>query len=276
MGEERSPEIHKSAVVSGRAQVAQGVRIGPYAVIGDDVTIGEGTVVGPLTVIEGPTIIGKGNRIIGQSAIGTIPQDLKFQGEETFLSIGDENIIREFVTINRGTAGGGGKTTIGNGNLLMTGVHIAHDCHVGKRTVLANSATLAGHVEIEDDSTVGAFSGVHQDCRVGVYAFVGGYSVLTSDALPFVKTVGYRNQARIYGINSMGLERKNFSSQRIGALKKAYRWLFHKGLKLRQAIDQIRKEELEREDVSVLLEFIESSRKGFVRTVSSSGRPGDS
>ena len=273
MGQERSPEIHKSAAVSPRAELAKGVRIGPFTVIGDDVTIGEGTVVGPHTVIEGPTTIGEGNSIIGQCAIGTIPQDLKFEGEETFLSIGDENIIREFVTINRGTAGGGGKTTIGNGNLLMTGVHIAHDCHVGQRTVLANSATLAGHVEIEDDSTVGAFSGVHQDCRVGVHAFIGGYSVLTRDALPFVKTVGYRNQAGIYGINSVGLERKGFSSQRIGALKKAYRLLFQKGLKLRQAIDRIREEELEREDVSVLIEFLESSRKGFVRSVSSSGRP---
>lgn len=268
MGQERSPEIHKSAAVSPRAELAKGVRIGPFTVIGDDVTIGEGTVVGPHTVIEGPTTIGEGNSIIGQCAIGTIPQDLKFEGEETFLSIGDENIIREFVTINRGTAGGGGKTTIGNGNLLMTGVHIAHDCHVGQRTVLANSATLAGHVEIQDDSTVGAFSGVHQDCRVGVHAFIGGYSVLTRDALPFVKTVGYRNQAKLYGINSLGLERKNFSSQRLEALKKAYRWLFQKGLKIRQAVDQIRKEELETADVSVLIQFIESSKRGFVRDVS--------
>ncbi len=276
MGQNRSPEILKSAVVFPRAELAKGVRIGPFSVIGEDVTIGEGTVVGPHTVIEGPTVIGKGNSIIGQSAIGTIPQDLKFEGEETFLSIGDDNIIREFVTINRGTSGGGGRTTLGNGNLLMTGVHIAHDCHVGQRAVLANSATLAGHVEVEDDSTVGAFSGVHQDCRVGVHAFIGGYSVVTRDALPFVKTVGYRNQARIYGINSIGLERKGFSSQRIGVLKKAYRLLFHKGLKLRQAIDQIRKEELESEDVNILIEFIESSRKGFVRSVSRSGRPGDS
>ena len=268
MGEEPSRGIHKSALVSSRAEIGAGVRIGPYSVIGDGVTIGEGTVVGPHTVIEGPTLIGKRNRIIGQSAIGTIPQDLKFQGEETSLSIGDENIIREFVTINRGTAGGGGKTTIGNGNLLMTGVHIAHDCHVGQRTVLANSATLAGHVEIQDDSTVGAFSGVHQDCRVGVHAFIGGYSVLTRDALPFVKTVGYRNQAKLYGINSLGLERKNFSSQRLEALKKAYRWLFQKGLKIRQAVDQIRKEELETADVSVLIQFIESSKRGFVRDVS--------
>ena len=270
MGQECSRKIHDTAIVSPRAEVAEGVEIGPYSVIGDEVRIGEETVIGPHTVIEGPTTIGKRNRIIGQSAIGTIPQDLKFKGEKSTLSIGDENVIREFVTINRGTVGGGGSTTIGDQNLLMTGVHIAHDCHVGQRTVLANSATLAGHVEIRDDSTVGAFTGVHQECQVGVYAFVGGYSVLTRDALPFVKTVGYRNQAKIYGINSLGLTRRHFSSQRIEALKKAYRWLFQKGLKIREAVEEIRKTSLETEDVKLLVEFIESSKRGFVRGVSRS------
>jgi UDP-N-acetylglucosamine acyltransferase len=269
MGEEQGRAIHETAIVSPGAEISGGVRIGPYAVIGDRVTIGEGTLVGPHTVIDGPTVIGKGNQIIGQSAIGTIPQDLKYQDEETFLSIGDLNIIREFVTINRGTEGGGGKTTVGDMNLLMTGVHIAHDCHVGQRTILANAATLAGHVDVEDDSTVGAFSGVHQECRVGVHAFVGGYSVLTRDALPFVQTVGHRNQAKIYGINSLGLRRKKFSAKRIKALKEAYRWLFQKGLKLQEAIEAIRSEDLETEDVSVLIQFVETSKRGFVRDVSS-------
>ncbi|MDA2934596.1 acyl-ACP--UDP-N-acetylglucosamine O-acyltransferase [Acidobacteria bacterium AH-259-D05] len=267
MGQRESPKIHPTAIISPNAELGEGVEIGAYSLIGDEVTIGEGTVIGPHTVIEGPTVIGKRNHIIGQSAIGTIPQDLKFKGERSTLSIGDENIIREFVTINRGTQGGGGRTTIGDGNLLMTGVHIAHDCHLGQRTVLANSATLAGHVEIRDDSTVGAFSGVHQECRVGIHAFVGGYSVVTRDALPFVKTVGSRNQARIYGINSLGLKRRNFSSQRIEALTKAYRWLFRKGLKIREAIEEIQREGLETQDVKALIEFIESSQRGFIRGV---------
>lgn len=268
MGEKQGREIHETAIVSPDAEIGEGVEIGPYAVIGDRVTIGEGTLIGPHTVIEGPTDIGQGNRIFGQSAIGTDPQDLKYQGEETTLSIGDLNIIREFVTINRGTGGGGGKTTIGNMNLLMTGVHIAHDCHVGQRNILANAATLAGHVDVEDDATVGAFSGVHQECRVGVHAFVGGYSVLTRDALPFVKTVGYRNQAKIYGINSLGLRRKKFSAKRIKALKEAYRLIFQKGLKLQEAIEAVRSEDLETEDVNALIEFVESSKRGFVRDVS--------
>ncbi|MDA2937260.1 acyl-ACP--UDP-N-acetylglucosamine O-acyltransferase [Acidobacteria bacterium AH-259-A15] len=268
MGDALSREIHETAVISPGAEIAHGVRIGPYAVIGDEVTLGEGSIVGPHTVIEGPTIIGKQNHIMGQSAIGTNPQDLKYRGEKSFLLIGDENVIREFVTINRGSAGGGGKTTIGNKNVLMTGVHIAHDCHVGQGTILVNSATLGGHVEIADYSTVGAFTGIHQFCRVGAYAFIGGYSVLTRDALPFVKTVGERNQARIYGINRLGLRRKNFSSQRIEALKRAYRWLFQKGLKVGEAIEKIQEEGLDTEDVSSLIQFIETSKRGFVRQMS--------
>jgi UDP-N-acetylglucosamine acyltransferase len=147
----------------------------------------------------------------------------------------------------------------------MTGVHIAHDCHVGDRTILANSATLAGHVDIQDDATVGAFSGVHQDCRVGIHAFIGGYSVITRDALPFVKTVGYRNQARIYGVNTLGLERCNFSSQRLESLTQAYRWLFKKGLKVQEAVEAIGNEGIDTQDVRALIEFIQSSARGFVR-----------
>ena len=260
----QSSKIHPTAVVSVDARIAEGVCIGPYAVIGGEVQIGEGTVIGPHTVIEGPTVIGENNNIIGQSAIGTVPQDLKYRGERSFLYIGDQNIIREFVTVNRGTDEGGGKTTILNGNLLMTGVHIAHDCYVGEGTILANSATLAGHVEISDYCTIGAFSGVHQFCRVGAYAFVGGYSVLTRDALPFIKTVGYRSQAKIYGINSFGLSRKSFSTQRIEILKQSYRWLFNRGLVLREAIGRIREAGLENEDSSLLIHFIERAERGFV------------
>jgi len=262
--------IHPTAVISVDAQIAEGVCIGPYVVIGEEVEIGEGTLIGPHTVIEGPTVIGRNNEIIGQSTIGTIPQDLKYTGERSFLYIGDQNIIREFVTVNRGTEGGGGKTTILNGNLLMTGVHIAHDCHVGDGTILANSATLAGHVEVGDYSTIGAFSGVHQFCRVGAHAFIGGYSVLTRDALPFVRTVGHRNQAKIYGINGLGLKRRGFSTKRIEILKQSYRWLFNKGLILKDAIGKIREVGLENKDSRLLIEFIETAERGIV------GEPGAS
>ncbi len=271
MGQSQTPEIHATAIISPGATVAEGVQIGPYSVIGDEVVISEGSVLGSHVVIEGPTVLGKRNQIIGPCAIGTIPQDLKFKGERTTLSIGDDNIIREFVTINRGTSGGGGETTIGDGNLLMTGVHVAHDCHVGHRTILANSATLAGHVDVQDDSTVGAFSGVHQECRVGVHAFIGGYSVITRDALPFVKTVGCRNQARIYGVNALGLERSDFSLERVEALTRAYRWLFKKGLKIQEAVEAIGKEGIQTEDVTALIEFVQSSSRGFVRNESRSG-----
>ena len=257
--------IHPTALVSSKAELGQEVEIGPYSVVGERVVIGSGSQLGPHAVVEGPTVLGKNNWIKGQSAIGTPPQDLKYKGEETFLEIGDNNVIREFVTINRGTAGGGGKTTIGSQNLIMAGVHVAHDCHLGEQTILANAATLAGHVEIGDFSTVGAFSGVHQFCRVGPYAFVGGYSVLTRDALPFVKTVGSRNQAGIYGINSLGLERRGFSEDRIAALNRAYRWLFRKGLQLSEARQKIEDEGALTEDVSTLLDFIQTSERGFVR-----------
>ncbi|MEE2840124.1 MAG: acyl-ACP--UDP-N-acetylglucosamine O-acyltransferase [Acidobacteriota bacterium] len=270
MGQGQTLSIHPTAIVSPSARLEEGVQIGPYSVIGDEVMIDEGSVLGPHVVIEGPTVVGKRNHIIGQCAIGTIPQDRKFKGERTTLTIGDDNVIREFVTINRGTSGGGASTTIGDGNLLMTGVHVAHDCHVGHRTILANSATLAGHVEIHDDSTVGAFSGVHQECRVGIHAFIGGYSVITRDALPFVKTVGYRNQARIYGVNRLGLERCNFSPGRIESLSRAYRWLFKKGLKLQEAVEAIEKDGIQTEDVTTLIEFAQSSARGFVRNESPS------
>ncbi len=258
-------QIHPTAQVSSGAQLGRAVTVGPFAVIGDGVVIGEETSVGPHTVLEGPTYLGKRNRIVGQSAIGTDPQDLKYQGEETSLHIGDENIIREFVTINRGTAQGGGKTTIGSRNLFMTGVHVAHDCHLGNDGILANAATLAGHVEIANGATVGAFTGVHQFCRVGRHAFIGGYSVITRDAPPFIKTVGHRNQARTYGINGIGLSRKGFSEERILALRKAYRWIFRKDLTVPQARDRIVREELQTPDVESLLQFLGTSSRGFIR-----------
>jgi len=265
MSSATAPTIHPSAVVSPDVEFGAGVVIGPGVIISDRVRIGSGTTIGPGTVIQGPTTIGSGNRIFGQASIGSDPQDLKYRGEETFLEIGDDNLIREFVTINRGTAGGGALTKVGSGNLLMTGVHIAHDCRVGNGVIMANAATLAGHVLIEDESTIGAFCGVHQFCRVGRHAFIGGYSVVTRDALPFIKTVGDRGDAKTYGINSIGLERKGFSTAAIDGLKQAYRTLFLRKLKLAEAIEQLRAAAPLSAEVEELLHFIESSERGFIR-----------
>jgi UDP-N-acetylglucosamine acyltransferase len=257
--------IHETAIISPDAELAENVRVGPNVVIGDSVKIGEHCSVGPFTVIEGPSKIGRNNRFYGHCSIGTDPQDLKYAGEETWLEMGDENVVREFVTVNRGTSGGGGQTRIGNRNLLMTGVHIAHDCIVGNDIIFANAATLAGHIEIGDHSTIGAFTGVHQFCRIGVHAFIGGYSVITRDALPYVKTVGVRGDAKIYGINRMGLERKGFSKKQIQILDETYRILFRKGLRLREALIQVA-EEIERtEEMEELIRFIETSKRGFIR-----------
>ena len=258
-------EIHPTAQVSSQAEIGSGVSIGAYAVVGARVTIGDETRVGPYTLIEGPTIIGKRNLITGHAAIGTDPQDLKYQGEESWLMIGDDNRIREFVTLNRGTRGGGGKSTLGSRNLFMAGVHVGHDCHVGDDTIFGNAGTLGGHVEVRDHANVGAFSGVHPFCRVGEHAYIGGYSVVTRDALPFIKTVGYRNQAGIFGINAVGLRRDGFSAGQIRTLKQAYRWLFLKNLRIEEAIEGIRAEKLDSPDVEALIQFIENAKRGFVR-----------
>jgi UDP-N-acetylglucosamine acyltransferase len=260
-----SPSIHPTAIVSAGAELASSVVVGPYCIIGDLVQVGEGTAFGPSVVVEGPCRIGRNNRFIGQAAVGTAPQDLKYAGEPTLLEIGDDNVVREFVTLNRGTAGGGGVTRIGNNNLLMTCVHVAHDCHVADRVIMANAATLAGHVLVESDSTVGAFTGVHQFCRVGVHAFIGGYSVITRDALPFMKTVGIRNDAKSYGINTIGLERKGFDRLRLDALRAASRTLFRRNLRLDEAVERVRSEETLTEDVELLLRFVETSERGFIR-----------
>lgn len=262
---QQPPSVHPTAVVSQDAVLGPGVEIGPYCVIGPKVEIGEGTVLGPSIMIQGPCRIGKRNHFYGHSALGTDPQDLKYRGEETWLIIGDDNRIREFVTLNRGTATGKGITRIGSGNLLMTGVHVAHDCEVGDRVIMANAATLAGHVLVQDDSTVGAFTGVHQFCRVGVHAFIGGYSVITQDALPFMKTVGIRSEAKTYGVNTIGLERKGFDAARLEALKHAYRTLFRRGLRVVEAVAQLRQGNTLTADVEELLRFIETSERGFIR-----------
>jgi UDP-N-acetylglucosamine acyltransferase len=258
-GEGGSPDIHPTAIVHPGAQIGAGTTVGPYATIGEHVRIGRDCTIGASCVIDGVTRIGDGNRIFPMASIGLVPQDLKFGGEPTRVVIGDRNVIREFVTIHRGTAGGGGVTTIGNRNLLMAYTHVAHDCHIGNETIFGNAATLAGHVLVEDFANVGAFSGVHQFCRVGKYAFIGGYSVVTKDALPFAKTVG--NRARIYGINTIGLIRRGFSQETIAKLRRAHRILLHSNTS--RALPQIESDPgLQSPEVRYVVDFIRSSKRG--------------
>ena len=252
-------DIHPTAIVHSAAKIGAGTVIGPYVTIGEHVTIGRDNKIGASCVIDGVTSIGDGNEIFPMASIGLVPQDLKFGGEPTRVTIGDRNVIREFVTIHRGTAGGGGLTSIGTRNLLMAYTHIAHDCHIGNNTIFGNGATLAGHVTVDDFANVGAFSGVHQFCRVGKYAFIGGYSVVTKDALPYVKTVG--NRARIYGINTIGLRRRGFAQDTITKLHRAYRVLLHSATS--RAIAQIERDPaLQAPELAYLIDFIRSSKRG--------------
>ena len=253
------PLIDPTAVVHPAARIGAGTRNEPHVVIGEHVQIGRNCRIGASTVIGGYTEIGDDNEIFPMASIGLIPQDLKFGGEQTKVVIGNRNVIREFVTIHRGTGGGGGVTSIGDHNLLMAYTHIAHDCHVGNETIFANAATLAGHVTVEDFATVGAFSGVHQFCRVGKYAFIGGYSVVTKDALPFAKTVG--NRARIYGLNTIGLQRRRFTPDSIDKLRRAYRYLLHSNTS--RALAQIEGDPtLKCAEVDYVVDFIKSSARG--------------
>ena len=257
--------VHSTAIVSADAVIHQDVEVGAYAIIGPGVTIGSGSKIGPHTRIEGPTTLGERNLVYGHASIGSPPQDLKYHGERTELAIGNDNVIREFVTINRGTAGGGGRTTIESGNFFMAYSHVAHDCHVGSYTIFANNATLAGHVDIGDHSTIGAFSAVHQFCRVGDHAFIGGFTVVTQDALPFIKTVGDR-PAKTYGINTIGLQRKGFSAETIRALDRAYRILIRSKLKLQDALQKIESDLSLFPEARYLVDFIRGSHhRGFIR-----------
>jgi len=257
-------EIDSTAIVSPNALLAPDVVVGAYAVIGPNVTIGSGSVIGAFTRVEGPTAIGERNQFYGHASIGGPPQDLKYKGEHTELAIGNDNIFREFVTINRGTTGGGGKTTIGNENFFMAYSHVAHDCHVGSHTIFANNATLAGHVEIADYATIGAFSAVHQFCRVGEHAFVGGGSMITQDVMPYAKTVASRDN-RSYGINTIGLERKGFSKETVEALQRAYRILIRSKLRADEALQKIEDELGLFPEARYLVEFVRTSKRGIIR-----------
>lgn len=255
--------IHPTAVVDASAQLAAAVEIGPYAVIGPRVVLGEGTEVGAGAQVMGPTVLGRRNRVFPHACVGFDPQDLKFAGEVTRLEVGDRNLFREFCTVHRGTGEGGGLTSIGNDNLFMAYSHVAHDCHVGDRTIFSNGATLAGHVEVHDDAVVGAYSAVHQFCRVGRHAYIGGYSVVTQDALPFVKTVGHR--PAVYGVNKIGLERKGFDKEVIQRLAAALRVLVRGGLSTPNALARMRAEHAGCPEVDELIEFIAASKRGVIK-----------
>ena len=251
--------IDPTAIVQPGAVIGEGTVVGPYAIVGENVRIGRDCQIGASSIVDGWTDIGDGNQIFPFASIGLIPQDLKFRGERTGLAIGHRNVFREFVTIHRGTAGGGGITEIGDHNVFMAYAHVAHACHVGSHTIFGNAATLGGHVTVEDFATISAFSGVHQFCRVGQHAFIGGYSVVTKDALPYAKTVG--NRARIYGLNTIGLERRKFSKDAIGKLRRAFRYLLHSNTS--RALAQIdRDPSLRCDEVQYLLDFIRTSSRG--------------
>jgi UDP-N-acetylglucosamine acyltransferase len=262
---DQEARIDPSAHVDPRARLGTGTVIGPHAVIGPNVVLGRRCTVGASAVIDGCTTIGDETHVYPFASIGLPPQDLKYKGEPTELVIGRRNIFREFVTIHRGTAGGGGRTTIGDSNLFMAYVHVAHDCHVGSDTIFGNGTTLGGHVTIEDFATISAYSGVHQFCRVGRYAFIGGYTVVTKDALPFAKTVGARGLCRVYGLNTIGLARRGVSQDAIFRLKRAYRYLLHSKLNATQALQRIESDpSVAGPEVEHLVAFIRSASRGAI------------
>jgi len=255
--------IHATAIVDPATRIGNNVSIGAYSVIGANVEIGDGTTIGPHVVIEGATHIGRDNRIFQFASIGAIPQDKKFGGEHSELFIGDGNLIREFVTINRGTGDGGGATRIGNDNWIMAYVHIAHDCTVGNHTIFSNNATLAGHVMIGDWVILSGFSGVHQFCRIGAHAFIGMGCLVNGDVPPFVMMASDYGRPR--GINSEGLKRRGFSAERVNAIKRAYRSLYMGNRSLAQARDELAQQAAGSDDVAAMLEFIESGERALMR-----------
>lgn len=254
--------IHPNAVVAPQAVVPASCNIGPFSTIGPDVVLGEDCVLMSHVVLDGHTHIGARNKIFPFTAIGVAPQDLKYKGEPTRVEIGDDNTIRECVTISRGTMKGGGVTRLGSDNLLMAYAHIGHDCQVGSHCILANCATLAGHVTIQDYASVGAFCPVHQFCTVGQYAFIGGGTIVTQDVLPYSLTSA-RRENKAFGINKVGLTRRGFSPERLKTLQKAFRLLLAAKLNTTQALEKIKA--IEGEDAAVLAEFIERSQRGIIK-----------
>ena len=255
--------VHPTAVVSPHARVGSDCHVGPFSIIGDEVELKDGVRLESHVVIDGRTVIGEETQVFPFVSIGLPPQDLKYGGEPSETRIGRRNHIREFVTIHRGTAGGGMLTQIGDDCLLMAQAHVAHDCILGDGVIMANAATLAGHVVIEDNANVGAYSGVHQFCRVGREAYIGGYSVVVKDALPFALTVG--NHARCYGLNTTGMKRRGYSTEIIHSLHRAFHLLLSSKLNTSQALEKIAEEIEDSAEVERLVEFIQSSRRGVTK-----------
>ncbi len=255
--------IHPTAIIGKTAKIGDDVTIGPYAIVSDEVTIGDKTVIGPHAVIEPYVEIGPECQIFQFASVGAVPQSLKFKGEVSWTKIGRQCIIREFVTINRGTEEGGGWTKIGDGCLLMAYVHIAHDCMLGRNVVMANNATLAGHIEIGDFATVGGLTAVHQFVRIGDNAFVGGKSVVVKDIPPFVLASGDR--ATLHGLNTVGLKRRGFTQETLKQLKKTYRLIFRFGLTQNEAIERVAAEVDPVPEVRAFVAFIKSSERGITR-----------
>jgi UDP-N-acetylglucosamine acyltransferase len=256
--------IHPTAVIDPRAHVHSTCSIGPYCIVGAGVEVGENCELISHVVIHGPTKIGANNRFFSFCAIGGEPQDLSYTGENTRLEIGEHNVIREYVTINRGTHKGGGLTTIGNHTLIMAYAHVGHDSVIGDRAMLVNAATLAGHVIVEEWAVVGALCAVHQFTRIGAHSYIGGGTVITKDVLPFSKCVTPRD-TRTYGLNAVGLERRGFSKERISRIHHAFRVLLNSRLNTTQALEKLRSEGEQGEDVAMLLRFIEQSERGVIK-----------
>lgn len=254
---------HETAIVSSKAKIGSECYIGPFCTIGGEVTFGDRVRLDSHVVVDGKSSMGDDTHVFPFVSIGLAPQDLKYGGEPTATEIGKRNQIREFVTIHRGTVGGGGLTKIGDDNLLMAQAHVAHDCKLGNEIIMANAATLAGHVEIADKASVGAYSGVHQYCRIGYEAFVGGYSVVVKDAMPFAIIQG--NHAKCYGLNRLGVKRRGYSKDTIEKLNHAFHLLLSSKLNTSQAVDRIREEISDCKEVDLLIDFIENSKRGVVK-----------
>lgn len=258
-----SARIHPTAVISSGAQIGRDCSIGPFAIIGEEVILGNRVRIDGHCVIDGRTRIGDESHLFPFVSIGLPPQDLKFAGEQTETEIGSRTRVREFVTVHRGTAGGGGITRIGDDCFLMAQAHVAHDCLIGNNVIMANAATLAGHVLVADRANIGAYSGVHQFCRVGREAYIGGYSVVVKDALPFALTVG--NHAKCYGLNKVGMRRRGYSRETLDALHHAFHLLLSAKLNTSQAIERIRADITNVPEVDELIQFVETSQRGVVK-----------
>jgi len=255
--------IDHRAIIHPTARIGANVQIGPWTMIGPHVEIGEGTWIGPHVVINGPTKIGQHNKIFQFSSIGEAPQDKKFNGEHTYLEIGDRNVIREFCTFNRGTAQDKAYTKIGHDNLFMAYVHIAHDCEVGNHTIFANNASLAGHVKVEDYAILSGFAGVFQFCRVGTHSFAAMGAMIEKDVPPFVKVSGY--YAKPYGLNTIGLKRRGFSLEALVQIRRAYKTIYRKGLTIKAALAELKVMAQTCPEILVLIDFIQTSQRGLVR-----------